>query len=160
MSSGSDVMWVEVYNASHVPGSDSGIFHMVGAAMCFFVWLYDGVRGRRMGKLSHVIVVSSVVFAVVGWVSYHKYSHDLKEGLERCVISEGVVEVLHRQRADGRQGTERIRIGITEVWIDLHQGPGYALPLSAGGELGDGTYARVCVHGHRAMRVWLRSPPN
>jgi membrane-bound ClpP family serine protease len=164
--------FITVYEISKGFDRSSGIMSIAG-----IILLIIGIIGMVIQKRSHGnwpkmtgppiigVVVGGIIF-IVGLLSFlgsitesNRLVSVYKSG--KCRVTEGIVQVLHRQPSEGHTRGDIIRIDGQELEIDAFiRTQAYSQTISHGGVLKEGVYARVYHHNGDILRIEIRVSEN
>lgn len=116
------------------------------------IWTGPPIIGVVVGG---IIFILSFIFFIGSITESNRLVSVYKSG--KCQVTEGIVNVLHRQPLEGHTKGDIIRINAQEFEINafIHT-QGYSQTISHGGVLKEGVYARVYHHNGNILRIDVR----
>ena len=120
------------------------------------IWIGPPIIGVVVGG---IIFILSLIFFIGSITESNRLVSVYKSG--KCQLTEGIVNVLHRQPLEGHTKGDIIRISGQELEINafVHT-QAYSQTISHGGVLKEGVYARVYHHNGDILRIDLRIAGN
>lgn len=120
------------------------------------IWTGPPIIGVVVGG---IIFILSLIFFIGSITESNRLVSVYKSG--KCLVTEGVVHVLHRQPSEGHARGDIIRISGQELEINafVHT-QAYSQTISHGGVLNEGIYAKVYHHNGKILRIDIRDPNN